>query len=149
MHKMTRDMVETLCAEVPKLARLPTDARLLALMEILDGFEYVQAQKVAEIPPEFLRLRQLYPKRDGHQRWGDAYHHWRARIKEGHAMTAMEDGVMRYAKYCTAKGITGTELVMQAATFFGINRAFLESWTAPAPAAEKLRGGHSIGSNLK
>lgn len=76
----------------------------------------------------FARLRSLYPKREGSQRWGDAAKHYRARLKEGISRETIEDGVMRYAKYCVVKGIEGTSMVQQAATFLGINRDFENDW---------------------
>ncbi|HEX5464416.1 MAG TPA: hypothetical protein VFW88_06840 [Burkholderiales bacterium] len=76
----------------------------------------------------FQRIRELYPKRDGSQRWADAEKHYRARLREGTTAAEIEDGIVRYAKYCHARGLTGTDKVQQAATFLGTNRGFLEAW---------------------
>lgn len=41
----------------------------------------------------------------------------------------MLDGAARYAKFCLATGKTGTELVLQTATFLGPDKGFLLPWT--------------------
>ena len=40
--------------------------------------------------------------------------------------------IQRYAKFCDATGKTGTEYVMQAATFFGPDKHYENDWTIPA-----------------
>lgn len=88
----------------------------------------------AKYSPEFERLRSIYPKRDGDHRWHNAYQAYLARLKDGATHMEIEDGVLRYAKYCKRKGIDGTQFVKQAATFLGTNRCYLEAWTAPRSA---------------
>ena len=53
-----------------------------------------------------------------------------ARIKDGSSFEAMVTGACRYAAFCDAAGKTDTEFVMQAATFLGPERHYLEPWTA-------------------
>ncbi len=80
--------------------------------------------------PAFERLRSLYPRRQGSQRWADALAHYRARLREGVNRQEIEDGVIRYAKYCQICELTGTVKVQQAATFLGTNRGYAEAWSA-------------------
>lgn len=77
---------------------------------------------------DFEVLRMIFPSRSGSQRWGDARRFYSARRAEGHAAVAIMQGVERYAAWCDATGKTGTEMVMQAATFLGRNLCFLEAW---------------------
>jgi hypothetical protein len=51
----------------------------------------------------------------------------------------MTEGVRRYQVYCRETGKIGTEYVLQAATFFGPDRRFLEPFDLPATKAEVLR----------
>ena len=53
-------------------------------------------------------------------------------------------GAQRYKDHCDRERITGTKFAMQAATFLGPERHFLESWEAPlsgnmAAAEEAIR----------
>ena len=50
----------------------------------------------------------------------------------------MIDGASRYTAYCADTGKTGTEYVMQAATFLGPDRHFLNEWDLPASKADAL-----------
>jgi len=75
---------------------------------------------------------QAYPKRAGGNPKQTAWKHWSARIREGVSPADMLAGVQRYAAYIAATGRIGTEYVKQAATFFGPDQHFAESWTAPA-----------------
>lgn len=75
-----------------------------------------------------------YPKRAGGNPKATAYKHWKARIAEGTTPADLRAGVQRYAAFIRATGKLGTEYVKQAATFFGPDRHFEESWTPPAAA---------------
>ncbi|MCY2214420.1 helix-turn-helix domain-containing protein [Klebsiella pneumoniae] len=81
--------------------------------------------------PEFETAWQAYPKRSGGNPKPSAWKAWSARIREGVKPADMLAGVQRYAGYITATGKAGTEYVKQAATFFGPDHHFAESWTAP------------------
>ena len=50
----------------------------------------------------------------------------------------MIEGAKRYTAYCEATGKTGTEYVMQAATFLGPERHYLEVWDSPLSKSETL-----------
>lgn len=69
-----------------------------------------------------------YPKRQGDNPKRRAFSAWSARLREGHSAAEIQAGVERYARYCDSRGLTGTELVKHAATFFGPDHAFLELW---------------------
>lgn len=81
---------------------------------------------------QFETVWRIYPKRNGDNPKGRAYKSWKARLAEGHTVTELTEGVERYARYCRASGNEGSEYVKQAATFFGPDKPFLETWqTAP------------------
>ena len=81
-----------------------------------------------------------YPKRAGGNPKRKAFMAWTARLKElnltgklwGHDILI---GVKRYADFCDATGKTGTEFVMQAATFFGPDKHFENDWLIPAESS--------------
>lgn len=81
---------------------------------------------------EFEQAWQAYPKRAGGNSKAAAWKAWKARIKDGVNTEAMLAGVNRYAGYVRATGSAGTQYVKQAATFFGPDRHFEESWQAPS-----------------
>jgi hypothetical protein len=84
---------------------------------------------------EFNAVWALYPKRPNNSKKA-AFRAWQARRRAGVAAEDLEAGVMRYAAYCVARGIVGSELVKQASTFFGPNEHWTEPWdVTPAPAA--------------
>lgn len=82
--------------------------------------------------PEFETAWQSYPKRAGGNSKSAAWKHWKARLKDGVKPEDMLAGVKRYAAYCQTTGNTGTQYVKQAATFFGPDRHFEESWQTPS-----------------
>lgn len=84
----------------------------------------------------FAEFRLAYPPRAGSQRWRDAERASNARVSEGHVPREMIDGAIRYANYCRAQGKLRTEYVLQAATFLGPNKPFLEPWTPPPTKAQ-------------
>ena len=95
------------------------------------------ARRTDSEPPEFQKIRQAYPKRDGSQRWGDALRAYTKRLQEGATAQQILEGVQRYAEHCRAREIERTEKVQQAATFLGVNRGYLEDFpitrTSKAP----------------
>jgi hypothetical protein len=86
-------------------------------------------------PDLFEEFRKAYPKRAGNQPWSRARKAWSARTKEGHSALDMIAGANRYAVWARATGKEGSELVLQAATFLGPDKPFLEAWALPAPKA--------------
>ena len=89
--------------------------------------------------PEFETAWQAYPKRAGGNSKSGAFKAWKARLKDGVKPEDMLAGVKRYAAYARATGSVGTQFVKQAATFFGPDRHFEESWLAPSAPG----GGHN------
>ncbi|MDE9016926.1 helix-turn-helix domain-containing protein [Klebsiella pneumoniae] len=89
--------------------------------------------------PEFETAWQEYPKRAGGNSKSAAWKAWKARLKDGVKPEDMLAGVKRYAAYARATGSIGTQFVKQAATFFGPDRHFEESWQAPSAPG----GGHN------
>ncbi len=86
-------------------------------------------------PPEFEEFKSLYPNRAGSQPWPNALKAIRARLREGHTWTEILDGVRRYARFVRAEGNEGTSYVLQAATFCGPSKRFLEPFPLPEPKA--------------
>ncbi|WP_395306647.1 helix-turn-helix domain-containing protein [Enterobacter sichuanensis] len=90
---------------------------------------------------DFEQAWQAYPKRAGGNSKAAAWKAWKARIKDGVNTEAMLAGVNRYAGYVRATGSAGTQYVKQAATFFGPDRHFEESWQAPSGSVSGRPGG--------
>ncbi len=88
---------------------------------------------------EFETAWQAYPKRAGGNSKAAAFKAWNARLKDGVKPEVMLAGVKRYAAYVRATGSAGTQYVKQAASFFGPDRHFEESWQAPSAPG----GGHN------
>jgi len=86
----------------------------------------------------FEEFKKAYPNRSGQQRWSTARKAINARFREGDGIGWIDilAGTARYALYCEATSRTGTEYVMQAATFCGPDRGFLEPWDIPATKSE-------------
>ena len=89
--------------------------------------------------PEFEKAWQAYPKRAGGNSKAAAFKAWNSRLKDGVKPEVMLAGVKRYAAYARATGSAGTQYVKQAASFFGPDRHFEESWQAPSAPS----GGHN------
>ena len=86
-------------------------------------------RKAIDYTQEFEEAWSAYPKREGSNNKRKAYSAWNARLREGVAPEEMLAGVKRYAAYCDAKDITGTQWVMQAQRFFGKDREFENDWS--------------------
>ena len=89
-------------------------------------------RKKHDYSEDFEEAWREYPKRSGDNPKVRAFKAWTARRKEGHQAGDLIAGVKRYNSFCVATGKVNTELVKQAATFFGPDCAFLELWNAPA-----------------
>jgi hypothetical protein len=85
---------------------------------------------------EFEAFKAIYPKRGGSQPWSRALKAINARLGEGHTWDQILDGARRYKAFCRATGKERTEYVLQAATFCGPDKRFLEPWAAPATKAD-------------
>ena len=85
----------------------------------------------APVPLEFQQLQKSYPKRQGSQPWTRCFQACRARLLAGENWSTILEGVLRYAAFIEATGKSGTEFVMQAATFCGPDRHYREAWEIP------------------
>lgn len=90
-----------------------------------------------EYTPEFEALWEIYPKRAGGNPKRKAFMAFQKRTKEGYEYDEIKDGLIRYATFCEKTAKIGSEFVMQAATFFGLNECFLEDWELPNQPAQK------------
>lgn len=111
------------------LSRLVTPSEAYAEAEAIS--ETKKLDRRTACADTFDEIRQAYPKRSGGQRWGDAQKHYAKRLQEGYSHEVMLAGIRRYATWVTASGKDRTEHVLQAATFLGENRSFLEPYDLP------------------
>ena len=116
------------------------EAQNLLIRELLTKKKTVSKPRASkdEYSEDFLEIWQIYPARSGANPKKRAATAFEKRISEGllnHEEIYFElfQGARRYAKFCDATGKTGTEYVMQAATFFGPDRHYENDWTIPAP----------------
>ncbi len=91
------------------------------------------------VPAEFEAFKKAFPKRAGAQPWAKALRIIRARLKEGAQWSDFLEGAHRYAAYLAATDKISTEYVMQAATFCGPDKHYLEPWQPPATKSERLQ----------
>ena len=83
-------------------------------------------------------LKKAYPARSGTQPWTRAAKAANARIKEGSTFDDMVAGAVRYCEYCNLTDKTNTEFVMQAATFLGPEKHYLERWDVPRERSSNM-----------
>ena len=86
---------------------------------------------------EFEEIKPIYPRRDGDQRWNKAFELYRTARKKGESFDDIRQGVARYSEWCKQRELLGTEKVKQAATFFGPEQSWRETWP---PFQKKERG---------
>lgn len=84
--------------------------------------------------PEFEAAWAKYPKREGGNPKKKAFKAWNTRLREGVSAVDLDGGVVRYAHWCRQKGKENTEVVMMAATFFGPDERWKETWWADKTA---------------
>ena len=92
-----------------------------------------------DYPQEFEDLWAIYPKRLGGNPKVNAYKAWKTRVAQGYAHTDILQGLERYKAFCDKTGKTGSEFVLQAATFFGPAEWWLEDWSLPDEKPEWTR----------
>lgn len=100
-----------------------------------DENEDISQNTAPPVQSEFDKFKKAYPARNGQQRWKGAQKALNARLKEGHTWQEIIAGTKRYHQFCDASGNTGNQFVMQAATFVGTEKSFLEPWLAPIQKA--------------
>lgn len=118
-----------------------------------DADSYSDSEKILRPPAaaranEFAELRERFPKRAGSNPWPRAIKAIRARLKDGSTLDELRSGIERYRKFCEATGKTGTEYVMQAATFFGPDRHYLEPWNTP-PGKSQAKQDANLAASLR
>ncbi len=92
----------------------------------------------------FQQFKGYYPKRAGNQPWSRARKAINARLKEEFKWDELLVGTKRYARFCEATGKINTETVMQAATFCGPDKPFLQDWVTPAKTRMTLEQANRI-----
>lgn len=132
-HHIPCDMDPSLRGAVPQGQDTdPAPDRSVGHARDLDGHQAsVGVRACAEpaaYPPAFESAWRAMPRRMGGNPKRLAARAWSARVREGVDPDVIMAGVLRYAAFCDAEKKTGTEYVMQAATFFGPNERYLESW---------------------
>lgn len=113
-------------------ARMPSESRIRSTQTQTQHEDPLAAAAGTVTPytAEFEKAWSAFPKREGSNSKLDAFKMWRARLREGVSADELSAGVERYARYCLAKGIVGTEFVKQAKTFFGKGEHWQVSWEA-------------------
>jgi hypothetical protein len=80
----------------------------------------------------FARFVEIYPKRAGADPAPAAQSAWNARLEDHIDPESLIQGAQRYRRYSDAIGNTGTQYVMQMATFLGPKkRGWEEAWAIP------------------
>jgi hypothetical protein len=122
----------------------PVNTSKQSLTQLANKDKYKEKEKdkpkmAPAVLTEFEDFKKVYPKRSGAQPWSRALKAIRARLNEGSQWADFLAGAERYAHYCDSVGRTGTEFVMQAATFCDSDKHFLESWEPPRTKSELLQ----------
>jgi hypothetical protein len=86
------------------------------------------ARQSDTLEPMFDEVWEGRPRRNGNDSKQRAFRSWCARVKQGVPREEMLFGVQRYRAWCEATSKTGTEYVMQLATFLGPDNHFMEEW---------------------
>jgi hypothetical protein len=123
------------CREVPACPAKSRDLPLSNADTNADtNAESITAAVAAHITNDddgLLALKVVYPLRAGSQPMRRAIKAIHARLEEGHTWEEIIAGARRYAAHCDAMEKTGTEFVMQLATFCGPDKHFLQPWSFP------------------
>ncbi|MGO4379677.1 hypothetical protein AB4Z19_15485 [Pseudoduganella sp. RAF19] len=77
---------------------------------------------------DFEKAWAMYPAREGGNPKKEALAAWSARLREGETAEVMLAGLERYKAYVAADGKIGSRYVLQAATFFGPGKRYLEAY---------------------
>lgn len=124
----TMKVVPTLSGESPRKSELIEENRLIRKENHTTAHSR-KRENAPQYSDEFLEAWGQYPKRAGGNPKSRAYKAWKARVRQGHTPETILAGLKRYANFCVKSGKVDTELVMQAATFFGPDENFLEQWS--------------------
>ena len=124
------------------------------LVQLLENQKKKPVQKrvgATEYPEWFENVWSYYPKRAGANPKGKAFGALNARSVKGYLdVNRALIGVQLYAAFCKSTGKTGTEYVMQAATFFGPDKHYENDWTIPVqPKKEQEKTPEQISTSYK
>lgn len=117
-------------------SRVVTQAEAEEELDIREDRKKILRPQEAAHAAELASIKSIFPKRGGSQPWTRAERAINARLTSGATWHELLEGTHRYSRFCAATGKVGTEYVMQAATFFGPERRYLEPWTLPATKAD-------------
>jgi len=84
------------------------------------------------ISEQVAQLKQNYPRRKGGQGWHDTERLIAKHLAAGHKFADILAGSIAYKDFCDREGLTGTEYVKQACTFFGRGCWWTEDYSEPA-----------------
>lgn len=117
------------------------DPESASLLDDLFAAQASPAEQASEpINPDetlFELAWQEYPERAGGNSKTDARKAFLARLKAGASPDDLLGGLRRYAAYCGAMGMIGTQYVKQAATFFGPGEHYKADFAIPASKQAK------------
>ncbi len=86
-----------------------------------------------EYSQDFEQLWKIFPKRCGGNPKRRAYNAFKARLREGVLYSDLQAGILRYYNYCKETAKIGSEFVLQAATFFGQDERWADTYELPKP----------------
>ena len=92
------------------------------------------------LPDNWLtHIKAIYPRRDGGQGWGIVQTKVPLAIANGATWEEIFAGAKAYAAHCQRKGLIGTDMVLQAKTFYGPGQWWIEyAELATSQRAENL-----------
>jgi len=86
-----------------------------------------------DLPEDWLeQLKALYPRRSGGHGWGALPRLIRKALASGATWESLLQGTKSYRGYCDREGLTGTNFVKQARTFYGSDGWWQESYEPEA-----------------
>lgn len=88
------------------------------------------------LPTDYLeRLKDSYPSRDGDNGWLYVRTAIPRALSAGSTWERIQKGTLAYRAHCDRKGLTGTDKVKQARTFYGPDQWF-EEWADMEPVID-------------
>jgi len=105
--------------------------RIESKLDLLLAKKKTVKRKPVEYSEDFERVWVNYPNRSGSNPKNKAWSAYRQRLKERVGSENLFWGAVNYKKFCDATNKTGTEFVMQTATFFGTEKYYSNDWKLP------------------
>jgi len=132
--RVEKSRVEKYTGESEKTEEL-ANPESASLLDDLFAAQASPAEQASEpINPDetlFELAWQEYPERAGGNSKHDGRKAFLARLKAGASPDDLLGGLRRYAAYCEAMGMVGTQYVKQAATFFGPGEHYMADFAIP------------------